>query len=124
MLKNKDEAHKSLIGILTQQIPPLRIRKNSDDVFEVCGTKEAMQGKKKVDGFYFASVIPKPKDVRFYFFPIYTHPEHFTELSDSLRKMLKGKSCFHLKHLDNSLLDEIKNMVKTGIAVYSKDQLI
>ena len=60
-----------LIGILNAQAPPLKVRSNSIMGFEVAGTKETMQGKQKVDGMYFASIVPKPKDVRLYFFPIY-----------------------------------------------------
>lgn len=55
-------------------LPPLRVRKESNELVEVCVTKSVMQGKQKVDGFYLASVMPKPKDIRFYFFTIYTHP--------------------------------------------------
>ena len=72
------EIQETLKAILKSQIPPLRIRKDEPNVFEVCGTKEAMQGKQKVDGYYFASVVPKPKDVRLYYFPIYTHVDAFS----------------------------------------------
>ena len=98
--------------------------KNTTEIFEVCGTKEVMQGKKLVDGFYFASVIPKPKDIRLYFFPIYTHPEYFTDITDNLKKMLKGKSCFHLKNVEDSTMDEIRGMIKKGVELYKKDDLI
>src|SRR5690606_40830713 len=109
--------------LLAAQCPPLQIRKNDEKVFEVAGTKPAMQGKQKVDGYYFASIMPKPKDVRFYFFPIYTHADTFT-LSADLQKMLKGKSCFHLKKIDTPLLAEITDMIKTGVELYKKDGLI
>ena len=82
-----------------------------------------MQGKQKVDGYYFASVVPKPKDIRLYFFPIYTHVDNF-KLSDTLKKYLKGKSCFHLKNLDESTLEEIKAMIEKGVELYKKDELI
>lgn len=124
MSLHKEEIQKGLITILSNQIPPLRIRKNNDEVFEVCGTREAMQGRQKVDGFYFASVVPKPKDIRLYYFPIYTHPEQFKDLSPTLRKMLKGKSCFHLKNLDQILLEEIEKMIQKGISLYLKDELL
>ena len=87
------------------------------------GTKERMQGKQKVDGYYFGSLVQKPKDVRLYFFPIYTHPDQF-KLSEDLQKFLKGKSCFHVKKLNEELLSEIEAMINTGIELYLKDDLI
>ena len=104
-------------------VPPLQVRKDNENVFEVAGTKEAMQGKQKVDGFYFGSVVPKPKDIRLYYFPIYTHVDQFT-LSPELKKCLKGKSCFHIKKLSPELLEEIKSMIQHGVEIYLKADLI
>lgn len=109
--------------VLTDLCPPLSVRKDNEQVFEVAGTKPAMQGKQKVDGYYFASVVPKPKDIRLYFFPIYTHADAF-ELSEDLKKLLKGKSCFHLKNVNEKVLEEIEKMIKKGIHLYEADDLI
>lgn len=109
--------------VLTDLCPPLSVRKDNEQVFEVAGTKPAMQGKQKVDGYYFASVVPKPKDIRLYFFPIYTHADAF-ELSEDLKKLLKGKSCFHLKNVNEKVLEEIEEMIKKGIHLYEADDLI
>lgn len=92
-------------------------------MLEVCGKKEVMQGKQKVDGYYFASIVPKPKDIRLYFFPIYTHADAFSP-SEELNKCLKGKSCFHIKKLSPELETEITEMVKKGVELYDADGLI
>lgn len=113
-----------LQSLLDKHIPPLTRRKETDDSVEYAGTKEAMQGRQKVDGFYFASLVRKPRDIRFYFFPIYTHADHFPELSPKLKKFLKGKSCFHIKNLDNDLLEEVSGLIEKGISLYQKDGLI
>lgn len=118
-----EELFNTLHKVLDEHKPPLRIRKEKADMAEFCGTKERMQGKQKVDGYYFASIVIKPKDVRLYYFPIYTHADQF-ELSDDLKKMLKGKSCFHIKKLDDTQLKEVKAMVKKGVDLYLKDDLI
>jgi hypothetical protein len=89
----------------------------------MCGTKEVMQGKQKVDGYYFASVIPKAKDCRLYYFPLYTHKDEFS-LSEELQKALKGKSCFHIKKMSAEIEKEIGEMVKKGIEIYKKNDLI
>ena len=119
-----EEIQSSLIASLKSHMPPLRIQHDLHENFEVCGTKERMQGKKKVDGYYFASVRPKPKDIRLYFFPIYTHVDEFADIPDNLRKCLKGKSCFHIKKMDDALQQAINEMIQKGIDLYLKDDLI
>ena len=109
--------------IMMTHMGPLMISKESDANLEITGTIKAQQGKQMVDGHYFCSIMSKPKDVRFYFFPIYTHVGEFS-LSPELDKMLKGKSCFHIKYLTDGLESEIKGMVKKGIEVYQKHGLI
>jgi len=114
----------SLHELLKAHVPPLKVRKDNEQVLELAGTKETMQGKQKVDGYYFASVVPKSKDIRLYYFPIYTHPHEFLWISDQLRKCLKGKSCFHFKNLDEQLLIEIGKMIDKGVDLYVLEGLI
>lgn len=118
------EIQQKINHILKSHIPPLRVRKETTAELEVCGTIPAMQGRKKVDGFYFASVVQKPKDIRFYFFPIYTHVDKYGPLSSEMKKCLKGKSCFHFKTLDAALEKELRDMVALGIELYQNDKLI
>lgn len=117
------EIHQVLKSLLLEQVPPLQVRQETDNNFELAGTKEAMQGRQKVDGFYFASLVPKPKDIRFYFFPLYTDPGDF-ELSVELKKMLKGKTCFHIKKLDEALIAEIRQMIRKGVKIYASKDLV
>lgn len=119
-----EEMREFLIECIKKHVPPLRINKDKSDVFEVSGTKHAMQGKQLVDGYYFGSVVPKPKDVRLYFFPIYTHPSAFDLISKDLRKCLKGKSCFHFKSISPEMKTEIESMIEKGIKVYSEENLV
>ena len=115
------EIRESLINTLENFIGPLKVRVNKPSNFEVNGTIEAPQGKKMVQGIYFSSIVPKEKDVRFYFYPAYTHPEEFQDISDRLKKFKKGKSCFHIRYLDEELELEIKQMVSKAIDVYRKN---
>ena len=67
----------TLQELLRAHTPLLQIRVQTDTSFEVAGTKPGMQSKQKVDGYYFATVMPKAKDCRLYFFPLYTHTDAF-----------------------------------------------
>ena len=118
-----EEIQKTLQGILKSHSPLLKVRLESKKTFEIAGTITTMQGKKEVNGYYFASVMPKPKDVRLYFFPIYTHVDEFS-LSPALQKFLKGKSCFHIKKLSAEIEEELKAMIAKGVELYKKDELI
>ena len=124
MKTDLNEIREALISSFNKHLPPLLIRKSNPEVFEVAGTKKAMQGKQLVDGFYFASVVPKPKDIRLYFFPIYTHVDAYKGLSDEMRKSLKGKSCFHIKKLTPEMEVEIQGMIAKGVDLYQKEGLI
>lgn len=115
------EIRETLKLSLEDFLGPLRVRVDKPSNFEVNGTIEAPQGKKMVQGIYFSSIVPKEKDVRFYFYPAYTHPQEFENLSDRLTKFKKGKSCFHIKYLDEELELEIKQMISKAIDVYRKD---
>jgi hypothetical protein len=123
-IRELQEIEGVLKQMLLSHVPPLQIRNKTPDNFEAAGTVPAMQGKQKVDGFYFASIVAKPKDIRFYFFPIYTHADAYSDISDELRKCLKGKSCFHIKNLSADLKQEIEAAIAKGVALYQKDGLI
>jgi len=114
----------TLKAALLTQVPPLRVAKDEPNNFELAGTKPVMQGKQKVDGHYFASLVPKPKDVRFYFFPIYTHANEFGALSPDLQKALKGKSCFHIKQLSPEMEKELHQMLTQGVEIYRREGLV
>lgn len=124
MIKDITEIREKLKTILTKHLGTLRVRVDKPTNFEVNGTIEAPQGKKIVQGIYFSSIVPKEKDVRFYFYPAYTHPESFNDLSEQLSKFKKGKSCFHVKYLDEELEQEISQMVEKAISVYREDGLL
>ena len=124
MIKDIDTIRTELCNILLEFSGPLRVSVDKPTNFEVNGTIEAMQGKQKVQGIYFASVVPKAKDVRLYFFPAYTHAAAFENLSETLAGFKKGKSCFHVKYVNDELLAEIKAMVGTGVKAYQEDGLL
>lgn len=113
-----------LIDMLNQHPSSLKVTANTPEKFEVSGTIKTMLGKKEVDGIYFASVVPKPKDVRFYFFPTYTHREQIGKLPENLQKALKGKSCFHIKSMDAEFEKNINDLIHKAVKLYQADGLL
>jgi hypothetical protein len=112
------EINQTLRSLLRLHLGPMKVRHDRPDLFEVAGNKETMQGKQKVDGIFFTSVVPKEKDVRFYFFPIYTHPDEYDFIGPETRKCLKGKSCFHIKKLSPEVKSDIEKMIQKGVRLY------
>jgi len=39
-------------------------------------------------------------------------------MGPDLRKLLKGKSCFHIKKLDENLVNQIETALKEGLNYY------
>lgn len=124
MTKDLKIIQAKLINILKSHLGVLQVSVDKPTSFEVKGTIEAPQGKQILDGIYFSTIKPKDKDVRFYFYPSYTHPDAFLDLSEALLKMKKGKSCYYIKYLDDELEKEIKNVVAKAVKLYQKDGLL
>ncbi len=118
------EIRQQLKDMLNKHVPPLCVSKDDEMIYEVCGTREVIQRRKKVSGIYFGSVVSKQKDIRLYYFPIYTHARKFDWISAELRKCQKGKSCFHIRLLPESLGADIKKMIDAGIELYRNENLI
>lgn len=124
MTKDVKEMQNLIISMLKEYDDYFQVRIDSDEKYEVAGTVETMQGRKKVDGMYFASVVPKPKDVRFYFFPIYTHKDEMGPIPGSIQKALKGKSCFHIKKIDPEIKAALEELIANGVSIYKKHGLL
>lgn len=124
MAADLNAIRKTLIDALKAHEGALKVSAETDVKFEVIGTFEIMQGRQKVPGHYVASVIPKPKDIRLYFFPLYTHKDQMGELPEPINKMLKGKTCFHVKKMDADIEAKFKAMIDKGVALYKEDGLI
>jgi hypothetical protein len=71
------------------------------------------------DEMFFAGVRMNKGAVGFYFMPIYTHEKEF-KLSPELKKLLKGKSCFHLKKLHEETERQLADLLKQGFECYKK----
>jgi len=69
---------------------------------------------------YFAGLIIQKDFVGFYYFPVYGKPEMKKKMKPELLKLLKGKSCFHVKAIDAELKKQIKDELENGYNCYKK----
>ena len=79
---------------------------------------------RKRDNMYFGSILIQGGFVGFYLMPIYAHPDLIQKLGPDLKKLLKGKSCFHVKKIKQDLLKQIKEAMEMGIECYRKMNFI
>ena len=98
--------------------------KQQKPAYHLYGNKEASLFGKKPQPTYIAGVIQQKNYVSFYFSPIYSHPDLFTNISPDLKKFLKGKSCFNINKINSQLLKEIEDILKLGITKYKEIEWI
>jgi hypothetical protein len=93
---------------------------DNETSYSLSSTKQIETLSKVYDGMFFASAKINKGAVGFYFMPIYTHESEFADLTPELRKLLKGKSCFHIKKEDPVIEQQLTDLLKKGFEVYKK----
>lgn len=73
---------------------------------------------------FFGAVQLMKGQVSFYLMPVYVHPPLMEGVSPTLRKRLKGKSCFHFKAVDEALFAELAELTAAGMALYEAEGFI
>lgn len=113
-----------IYGQLRQKIgkyaPPFEIRFDDERRFELWSVKDlVIEGRKRKEVF-FASLIIQKDYVGFYFMPVYAEAELTKVFGPELVKLLKGKSCFHIKKLDEVLLGQVESALDIGFQLYQE----
>jgi hypothetical protein len=100
--------------------PPLVPKRDEAGYFDLWSLKPVVIDGRKKKEVYFAGLIIQKSYVGFYFMPIYAETDLKTVFKPELLKLLKGKSCFHVKKLDDELLRQIAAALKIGYALYQE----
>ncbi|MCH7718923.1 MAG: DUF1801 domain-containing protein [Chloroflexi bacterium] len=107
-------------ALLEQYAPPLEVRTDAIGGYHLWSVKDIIvEGRKKKD-VYFAGVIPRKGYIGFYYMPVYTNPERKAMLKPELLALLKGMSCFHVRHLEPPLKKQIKDALASGFKLYKQ----
>ena len=119
-----DEVYQSLHKLLSRYAPPFKtcggeIRGKSDLHLKVpkAVAIPGAYGGKPVE-IAMVSIILQKGYVGFYYMPVYMNPALKKKLSPSLTKLLKGKSCFHIKKVDAELLGKIEAALDVGVKCF------
>ena len=108
----------SLKELLQAYRPPLVASVEDVKRFDLVSIKDlVIEGRKRKE-VYFASIIIQKDYVGLYYMPVYSDPEMKTLFQPQLLALLKGKSCFHIKRLDDQLRDQILTALEDGFKLY------
>ncbi len=108
----------SLKPLLQKYNPPLAPKTDNDTTYDLWSFRPVeIEGRRKKEIFFAALIIQKAY-VGFYFMPVYAEPEMKKIFAPALLKLLKGKSCFHVKSLTPALCRQIESALAAGFALY------
>ena len=119
MVSDQKVIFETLRGLLQAYQPPFIPKTSSDRYFDLWSLKPVViEGRKKE--VFFAGLIIQKDYVGFYYMPVYVEAEIKTLFQPELLARLKGKSCFHIRKLDDQLVEQIKEALKTGFELYQQ----
>ena len=99
-------------GLVVEQPEPGR--------FELWSTVDIALSGTRTRRPYFAGLIVQKSYVGFYYMPLYAENELSEVFDPELLSLLKGKSCFHVKELDDQLEQQIRKALKIGFKLYKE----
>ena len=99
---------------------PLKPKLDLDSKYDLWSFIDIEIDGRKRKEIYFAGLIIQSNYVGFYYMPIYTDTSFEKIFKPKLLKLLKGKSCFHIKSLDKQLELQIEDALKKGYSLYKK----
>lgn len=99
-------------------------RANSDTAYDLWSEKDVIIENRKRTEVYFAGIVIRKGYVGFYYMPVYAEPDMKAIFHPSLLKLLKGKSCFHIKKLDDLLLKQISDALAAGFKLYKQREWV
>lgn len=120
----KAEIFSKIRTLLLQYQPPYKAReggvKNKLSLELWAEGEYEVFGRKRTE-VYFAGLIAQKGYVGFYFMPVYSDEAAMKAIfSERLLRLLKGKSCFHIKDLDEQLEKDIANALEAGFQLYKQ----
>lgn len=107
-------------SLLAAYAPPLTPKRDEPGYYDLWSVKDVVIEGRKRREVYFAGLIIQGGYVGFYFMPVYADVEIKAVFAPELLKLLKGKSCFHVKALTPELLAQIEAALKSGYALYQQ----
>lgn len=118
MKDTRIEDFRTLKSLMKEYEDRFIVKTDLEGRYELWALKDVViEGRKRKEVF-FASAIIQGSYVGFYFMPVYVDEEVKSFFPPSLLKLLKGKSCFHIRGLDERLETDLKAALERGALLY------
>jgi hypothetical protein len=111
---------KQLRPLLAAYQPPFEPKRDEVAYYDLWSFKDLVIDGRKRKEVYFAGLVTQKHHVGFYFMPIYVETSLATVFESELLALLKGKSCFHVKKLDDQMLEQIRSALVVGFELYQE----
>jgi len=121
MEKDLAKIFSSIKRLLKKYENPLVAKLDIDNKYDLWSIKDVEFLGKKRKEVYFAGLIIQSNYVGLYYMPVYVNEDMKKVFHPDLLKLLKGKSCFHIKSLDKELEKHIEEALKIGYDLYKKN---
>jgi hypothetical protein len=109
--------------LLAEHAPPFSVRtggvRDRRD-YQLWSERDVVIDGRPRSEVYFAGLIRQKSYVGFYYMPVYAEPERKSLFAPELLKLLKGKSCVHVKRLDDGLVGHIEQALADGRELYEQ----
>ena len=115
-----NEIFSELRVLLTSYSPPFSAKTDTPRYYDLWSFKDlVIEGRKRKE-IFFAGLIIQKSYVGFYYMPVYAAPEVKQLFKPELLRLLKGKSCFHIRKLTPDLLNQITEALERGYRLYQE----
>ena len=109
-----------LRAIMKKYEDSLKPKFDFEGKYDLWSFKDVEIAGRKRKEVYFAGLIVQSKWVGFYYMPIYTDVSLKEFFPERLLGLLKGKSCFRVKELDEELEGQIDEVLEKGYRLYQQ----
>lgn len=99
-------------------------RINSETEYDLWSEKNVILLGRERKEIYFAGLKMLKSDITLHFMLLYTNPEVRELVHPDLLKLLKGKSCFHIKKIDDVLMAHIADALDKGYKIYRQNEWV
>ena len=119
-MKDLNEIFQAVKTLMQVYRPPLIAKMEDESHFDLWSQKDlVIEGRKRKE-VYFAGLVIQKGYVGFYYMPVYIDTAVKTVFKPELLALLKGKSCFHIKKLDDPLQQQIESALQLGFEQYQQ----
>ncbi len=93
-------------------------RRDEPGYYDLWSERDVVIDGRSRDSVYFAGLVVQKSYVGLYYMPVYTHGEAEALLGPDLMRLLRGKSCFHVRELTPQLRRQVEDALKLGLKLY------